>query len=179
MLGGVGAEGAVISQMHSAVCAQRFGRLSGRGAGCRASRGSHWVCVVRARPSASVCVRRGLRGSAHRGVRCVYHCFDTRGRRGRAPRHDGRRCHRRGVFRVVNSYMGVQGTSTDRGSWRGRHRRYTTAVRTAAAHESPRPTCRDTPHASDRHRAMARAQPLARTPREILTHNAYGIYNDL
>ena len=35
MLGGVGAESAVISQMHSAVCAQRFGRLSGRGAAAR------------------------------------------------------------------------------------------------------------------------------------------------
>ena len=58
----------------------------------RESHGASWGRVALARPSGNVLVCGGRGRGAHRGVRYVVHCFDSRGCLGR---QDERRDHRR------------------------------------------------------------------------------------
>ena len=91
---------AIIRQVHSAVCAQRFGRLSGRGAGCCAwgSLSLH-VSLRCARAPFGQRVREArIEGECASWRTFRLPCFDTRGRRGRQERS---RRHRRGVVRGV------------------------------------------------------------------------------
>ena len=63
----------------------------------RESHGASWGRVALARPSGNVLVCGGRGRGAHRGVRYVVHCFDSRGCLGR---QDERRDHRR-VFSIT------------------------------------------------------------------------------
>ena len=69
----------------------------------RESTGTSWGRIALARPSGNVLVSGGRGRGAHRGVRYVVHCFDSRGCLGR---QDERRDHRR-VFSHPSAFNNI------------------------------------------------------------------------